>query len=51
MTRIKPNTRGKRARIARFEMDECRMPPDWSKGYSSIFALPQAEDESMRAAE
>lgn len=40
--------RGKRSRWARFDQEECRMPPDWSGGYSSIFALQQAEDESAR---
>lgn len=43
--------RGKRARWAEFDMETCMMPPDWSGGYSSIFALQQEEDLSMRAAE
>lgn len=43
--------RGRRSRVARFDMAECRMPPDWSDGYSSIFALQQDEDDSLRAAE
>ena len=43
--------RGRRARVARFDQAECRMPPDWSAGYSSIFALQQAEAAARRAAE
>lgn len=43
--------RGTRAPFARTDGEDCRMPPDWSGGYSSIFALQQEEDESLRAAE
>ncbi len=42
--------RGKRSRVARFDQEECRMPPDWSGGYSSIFALQQDEDSAGRDA-
>jgi len=41
--------RGKRSRWARFDQEECRMPPDWSDGYSSIFALQQDEEGAGRA--
>ena len=40
--------RGKRSRWARFDQEECRMPPDWSDGYSSIFALQQDEQGAGR---
>src|SRR5205823_5628553 len=35
--------RGKRARFAHHDPRPCLMPPDWSKGYTSIFALQQEE--------
>ena len=35
--------RGEPARWAHFEAQSCRMPPDWSGGYTSIFALQQEE--------
>jgi len=35
--------RGKAARWMRFDPRPCLIPPDWSKGYSSIFALQQQE--------
>ncbi|WP_417518664.1 phytanoyl-CoA dioxygenase family protein [Minwuia sp.] len=35
--------RGKPARWMRFDPRPCLIPPDWSKGYSSIFALQQSE--------
>lgn len=35
--------RGKPARYAYFETDPCEVPPDWSHGYTSIFALQQEE--------
>ena len=35
--------RGKQAKWAEFDPRPCLMPPDWSKGYSSIFALQQEE--------
>jgi len=37
--------RGKRARFAHHDQRPCLIPPDWSKGYTSIFAL-QLEEES-----
>jgi ectoine hydroxylase len=43
--------RGKPARWAHHDPRPCLLPPDWSGGYSSIFALQQGEDpnEPMRA--
>ena len=35
--------RGKPARWARFDSRPCLMPPDWSKGYKSIFAYQQGD--------
>jgi ectoine hydroxylase len=35
--------RGKRARFAHHDPRPCLVPPDWSKGYTSIFALQQEE--------
>ena len=35
--------RGQRARFAHHDPRPCLIPPDWSKGYSSIFALQQEE--------
>jgi len=35
--------RGQRARWARHDPRPCLMPPDWSGGYTSIFALQQEE--------
>lgn len=35
--------RGKAARWMRFDERPCLIPPDWSAGYSSIFALQQQE--------
>ncbi|MEK9724509.1 MAG: phytanoyl-CoA dioxygenase family protein [Rhodospirillaceae bacterium] len=35
--------RGKRARWAHHDPRPCLMPPDWSGGYTSIFALQQEE--------
>ena len=37
--------RGKAARWAEFDPRPCLIPPDWSKGYTSIFALQQEEEE------
>jgi ectoine hydroxylase len=37
--------RGKPAAWAHHDPRPCLMPPDWSGGYSSIFALQQNEDE------
>jgi ectoine hydroxylase-related dioxygenase (phytanoyl-CoA dioxygenase family) len=36
--------RGQRARFAHHDPQPCLLPPDWSGGYSSIFALQQRED-------
>ena len=36
--------RGKRAQFAHHDPRPCLIPPDWSKGYTSIFALQQQED-------
>jgi ectoine hydroxylase len=35
--------RGKRAQYAHHDPRPCLVPPDWSKGYTSIFALQQEE--------
>ena len=35
--------RGQPARWARFDSRPCLMPPDWSKGYKSIFAYQQGD--------
>jgi ectoine hydroxylase-related dioxygenase (phytanoyl-CoA dioxygenase family) len=35
--------RGRRARFAHHDPRPCLIPPDWSQGYSSIFALQQDE--------
>ena len=43
--------RGRAARWADFDAEPCLLPPDWSNGYTSIFALQQEEDQSLRAAE
>jgi ectoine hydroxylase-related dioxygenase (phytanoyl-CoA dioxygenase family) len=37
--------RGKRAAWAHHDPRPCLIPPDWSGGYTSIFALQQEEDE------
>ena len=39
--------RGKRARFAHHDPRPCLMPPDWSKGYTSIFALQQEEEAEI----
>jgi hypothetical protein len=36
--------RGKPARCAHHDPRPCLLPPDWSGGYTSIFALQQEED-------
>jgi len=36
--------RGQRARWAHHDPRPCMLPPDWSGGYTSIFALQQEED-------
>ena len=42
--------RGKRTRWIHYDPRPCLMPPDWSGGYSSIFALQQAEEHEGQAA-
>jgi ectoine hydroxylase-related dioxygenase (phytanoyl-CoA dioxygenase family) len=42
--------RGKAAPWAHHDPRPCLMPPDWSGGYSSIFALQQQEDAKHAAA-
>lgn len=37
--------RGQRARHAHHDPRPCEIPPDWSKGYTSIFALQQGEKD------
>jgi len=39
--------RGQRARFAHHDPRPCLVPPDWSKGYTSIFALQQAEQGEL----
>jgi len=39
--------RGQRAQWAHHDPSPCLMPPDWSGGYTSIFALQQKEEERM----
>ena len=36
--------RGEPARWIHFDPRPCLIPPDWSKGYTSIFALQQEEE-------
>jgi ectoine hydroxylase len=36
--------RGRAARFAHHDPRPCPLPPDWSRGYSSIFALQQQEE-------
>jgi ectoine hydroxylase len=38
--------RGKRAAWAHHDPQPCLMPPDWSNGYTSIFALQQKEERA-----
>lgn len=38
--------RGKAARYAHHDPRPCQVPPDWSGGYTSLFALQQEEDWS-----
>ena len=42
--------RGKRTRWIHFDPRPCLMPPDWSGGYTSIFAIQQGEEQSEAAA-
>ena len=39
--------RGKRALFAHHDPQPCLVPPDWSKGYTSIFALQQEEEGEL----
>lgn len=39
--------RGKRALFAHHDPRPCLVPPDWSQGYTSIFALQQKEERSV----
>jgi hypothetical protein len=41
--------RGRPARWARHDPRPCLVPPDWSGGYTSIFALQQGEDPEQAA--
>jgi ectoine hydroxylase-related dioxygenase (phytanoyl-CoA dioxygenase family) len=41
--------RGKRAAWAHHDPRPCLLPPDWSGGYTSIFALQQREDQKVAA--
>ena len=41
--------RGKRALFAHHDPRPCLIPPDWSKGYTSIFSLQQEEREEVVA--
>jgi ectoine hydroxylase len=38
---------GKRAQFAHHDPRPCLIPPDWSAGYTSIFALQQQEDTAV----
>ena len=42
--------RGKTARFAHHDPRPCLLPPDWSGGYSSIFALQQREQQAAAGA-
>lgn len=42
--------RGKRALHAHHDPRPCLVPPDWSAGYTSIFALQQQEEQKQAAA-
>jgi ectoine hydroxylase-related dioxygenase (phytanoyl-CoA dioxygenase family) len=55
MNPIKPKhdqfiVRGKRALHAHHDPRPCLVPPDWSAGYTSIFALQQKEDAAQKRA-
>jgi len=39
--------RGRPARIARHDPRSCPIPPDWSGGYTSIFAAQSGEGATM----
>ena len=40
--------RGKRTRWIHFDPTPCVLPPDWSGGYTSIFAVQQGRGEASR---
>ena len=42
--------RGKRTRWIHYDPRPCLMPPDWSGGYTSIFAVQQGEEDKPQAA-
>ena len=42
-------TRGKPARWAHLDPRPCLIPPDWSSGYTSIYALQQEEDLAAKS--
>jgi hypothetical protein len=42
--------RGKPARYAHIDPEACEAPPDWSHGYTSIFALQQQENAQAQEA-
>ncbi|HLX29628.1 MAG TPA: phytanoyl-CoA dioxygenase family protein [Casimicrobiaceae bacterium] len=42
--------RGERARYAHIDAEPCEIPPDWSHGYTSIFALQQKEGRAAATA-
>lgn len=42
--------RGERARYAHIDAEPCEIPPDWSHGYTSIFALQQKEARAAATA-
>jgi ectoine hydroxylase len=42
--------RGRRAQLAHHDPRPCLIPPDWSKGYTSIFALQQEEKTTAASA-
>jgi ectoine hydroxylase len=41
--------RGRPARVAHHDPRSCLLPPDWSGGYTSIFALQQQEERARAA--
>jgi hypothetical protein len=41
--------RGQPAKWMRFDPEPCLIPPDWSAGYTSIFALQQEEEGANTA--
>ena len=42
--------RGRRTRWIQYDPRPCLMPPDWSGGYTSIFAVQQADEHERKAA-